>query len=44
MAQFALGSFYKLGRGGLSKNDREAARLYKLSADQGNVFAQDLLT
>jgi TPR repeat protein len=26
------------GRGGLPKDDREAARLYKLAADHGNAF------
>jgi TPR repeat protein len=28
------------GRGGLPKDDKEAARLYKLAADQGNAAAQ----
>jgi hypothetical protein len=28
------------GRGGLRKDDREAARLYKLAAAQGNAYAQ----
>jgi TPR repeat protein len=31
------------GIGGLPKDDREAARLYKLAADQGNVAAQEFL-
>jgi TPR repeat protein len=31
---------YENGRGGLPKDDREAARLYKLAADQGNTIAQ----
>ena len=31
------------GRGGLPKDEREAARLYKLAADQGNAFAQSEL-
>jgi TPR repeat protein len=36
------GSFYEQGRG-LIKDVREAARLYKLAADQGNTDAQDAL-
>jgi TPR repeat protein len=39
-AQTALGVFYQNGRGGLPKNDQEAARLYKLAADQGDAFGQ----
>ena len=39
-AQVNLGVFYENGRGGLPKDDREAARLYKLAADQGNARAQ----
>ena len=35
--------FYEKGRGGLPKDDREAARLYKLAADQGNAAAQNNL-
>src|SRR5580693_5181042 len=35
-----LGGFYSKGRSGLPKDDREAARLFKLAADQGNAFAQ----
>ena len=31
---------YRDGRGGLAKNDREAVRLYKLAADQGNAGGQ----
>jgi TPR repeat protein len=31
------------GRGGLAKEEREAARLYKLAADQGNAYGQDNL-
>ena len=38
-----LGFFYDHGRGGLPKDDREAARLYKLAADQGNATAQKKL-
>jgi hypothetical protein len=32
---YSLGRFYEGGRGGLAKNDREAARLYNLAAEQG---------
>ena len=39
-AQNNLGVFYEQGRGGLPKDEREAARLYKLAADQGNARAQ----
>jgi TPR repeat protein len=39
-AQSNLGVFYRDGRGGLAKDDREAARLYKLAADKGNITAQ----
>ena len=35
--------FHQNGRGGLTANDREAARLYKLAADQGNANAQNNL-
>jgi TPR repeat protein len=31
---------HEKGYGGLEKNDREAARLYRLAADQGNAYAQ----
>jgi hypothetical protein len=31
-AQFNLGVLWEQGRGGLSKDDREAARLYQLAA------------
>ena len=34
---------YQTGRGGLPKDDREAARLYKLAADRGNTIAQAAL-
>jgi TPR repeat protein len=34
------GSLYKRGRGGLPNDDGEAARLYKLAADQENARAQ----
>ena len=42
-AQVNLGVFYEAGRGGLPQDDREAARLYKLAADQGNALAQNNL-
>jgi TPR repeat protein len=32
-AQFNLGVFYANGLGGVAKDEREAARLYKLAAD-----------
>ena len=35
-----LGRFYETGRGGLPKDDHEAAHLYKLAADQGEAYAQ----
>jgi TPR repeat protein len=38
-----LDFFYEQGRGGLAKDDREAARLYKLAADQGHLLALDRL-
>ena len=31
---------YRDGRGGVAKDDREAARLYQLAADQGNANGQ----
>jgi TPR repeat protein len=34
------GVFFQQGIGNLPKSDREAARLYKLSADQGFAYAQ----
>jgi len=34
------GSFYQNGLGGVPKDEREAARLYKLAADQSNAWAQ----
>jgi TPR repeat protein len=43
LAQVSLAAFYETGRGGLPKDDREAARLYKLAADQGNAAAQAYL-
>jgi TPR repeat protein len=43
LAQVSLGVFYEAGRGGLPKNDREAARLYKLAADQGNAAGEAYL-
>jgi hypothetical protein len=41
--QMNLGVFYRDGRGGLAKNEREAARLLKLAADQGNANARTAL-
>ena len=38
-AQRKLGWMYENGRG-VAKDEREAARLYKLAADQGNAYAQ----
>ena len=38
-----LAGFYEVGRGGLARDDREAARYYKLAADQGDAFAQNNL-
>jgi tetratricopeptide (TPR) repeat protein len=38
--QNGLGALYANGRGGPTKDDGEAARLYKLAADQGDPFAQ----
>jgi TPR repeat protein len=40
IAQNNLGVLYREGRGGLAKDDVEAARLFKLAASQGNVPAQ----
>src|SRR5262249_438719 len=39
-AQAQLGFSYEHGRNGLPKDEREAARLYKLAADQGDAWAQ----
>ena len=41
--QNALGILYATGRGGLAQDAREAVRLYKLAADQGNAIAQAAL-
>ncbi len=38
--QANLGLAYKDGLGGLSKDEREAVRLFKLSADQGSALGQ----
>src|ERR1700730_6791042 len=38
-----LGIFYRDGRGGLTMDDREAARLLRLAADQGNANARTAL-
>jgi len=40
LAQVWLGILYRDGRGGLPKNDQEAARLFRLAGDQGNAYAQ----
>ena len=40
---YSLGRFYEEGKGGLSRDTREAARLYKLAADQGNADAAIVL-
>ena len=39
-AATTLGTMYEHGRGGLAKDEREAVRLYKLAADQGNDEAK----
>jgi TPR repeat protein len=39
-AQFSLGKNYEAGRSGLKQDYAEAARWYRKSADQGNVYAQ----
>jgi TPR repeat protein len=39
-AQNALGILYAKGRGGLAKDDQQAARLFKLAADSGNQGGQ----
>jgi TPR repeat protein/uncharacterized membrane protein len=39
-SQNELGTWYENGSGGLAKDDREAARLYKLAADQGDAEGQ----
>ncbi len=38
--QHSLGFFCATGRGGLRQDDREATRLFKLAADQGNADGQ----
>src|SRR5271169_5073460 len=38
--QNGLGFLYAAGLGGVPKDDQEAARLYKLAADQGNANVQ----
>ena len=40
MGQVDLGAYYERGRGSLPKDESEAARLYKLSADQGNAVGE----
>jgi TPR repeat protein len=39
-ASMYLGDMYRDGRGGLTKNEQEVARLYKLAADKGVADAQ----
>jgi TPR repeat protein len=39
-AQFSLGKNYEAGRSGLKQDYAEAARWYRKSAEQGNVWAQ----
>lgn len=39
-AQFLLGRNYEAGRSGLKKDPAEAARWYRLSAEQGDPWAQ----
>ena len=39
----SLALFYETGRGGLPKDDPEAARLYKLAADQGDAARRSSL-
>ena len=41
--QANLGFLYETGRGGLPRDDAEAARLYRLAAEQGVPFAQNKL-
>ena len=41
-AQYDLGNAYLNGRG-VPQDDKEAARLYRLAAEQGNVYAQQRL-
>src|SRR5262249_49801410 len=42
-AASSLGVMYEHGRGGLAKDEREAVRLYKLAADQGDARGQSFL-
>jgi len=39
-AQSSLGDFYLNGSGGLTPNNKEAARWYRKAADQGSPIAQ----
>jgi len=41
--QHVVGACYRHGYGGVAKDYAEAARLYRLAADQGHAFAQYLL-
>jgi TPR repeat protein/ABC-type uncharacterized transport system substrate-binding protein len=43
VAQANLGVFYAAGLGGLAKDDREALRLFKLAASQGDPFGNNNL-
>ncbi len=43
LAASSLGSLYAEGRGSLPRDDREAARLFKIAADQGVASAQSNL-
>jgi putative ABC transport system substrate-binding protein len=43
MAESNLGFFYESGRGGLPKDDGEAARLYQRAAARGNPWGQNNL-
>jgi TPR repeat protein len=38
--QYNLALYYEQGRGGIARDDAEAARLLKLAADQGDISAQ----
>lgn len=42
-AQFGLGLLYQMGRGGFPKSDTEAARWYRLAAEQGDSAGQTML-
>jgi TPR repeat protein len=42
-AQFGLGLLYEMGRGGFPQSDTEAARWYRLAAEQGDSAGQTML-